>query len=127
MHNNPIINCSRCGRPCQLADSSTKDARLLRAATTPEISGYCPDCGTTDFFKNHSPFGQIIEFRGKEGKAMLLDPRVQMQFAGLLRTGKADAKPEEINWQAVHDNWDLPFQKGPGGSRQRGVKKEPLL
>jgi hypothetical protein len=119
MNNNTIVNCRRCGRPCQLSDSSTEDARLLRAATTPETAGYCPDCGTTDFFKNHSPFGQIIEFRGTEGKAMLLDPRVQTQFAGLLRTGRADARPEEINWQNVYDHWDLPFPKGPKSKQTR--------
>jgi hypothetical protein len=105
------MNCSRCGQPCKLATTSTEDARLLRHATHPETAGYCPDCATTDFFKNHSPFGQIIEFHGNAGKAMLLDPRVQQQFASLMQTGKADASPDEINWQRVHDNWNLPFAK----------------
>jgi hypothetical protein len=110
-----IIHCSRCGAPCKLADSATEDARLLRHATKPETSGYCPDCGVTDFFKHHSPLAQLMEMN-PAGKAMLLDPRVQQQFAGLLQAGDADAHPGEINWQSVHDNWELPF---PGARKAK--------
>jgi len=53
------------------------------------------------------------------GKEMLLDPRVQQQFAGLLQTGNADAKPSEINWQRVYDNWELPFQKVRKSSKRK--------
>ena len=103
-----IVNCSRCGAICKVADSATEDARLLKHSTEP--SGYCVECGVTDFFKNHSQLAMLMEMN-PAGKQMLLDPRVQQQFAGLMQTGKADAKSEEINWQRVHDNWDLPFPK----------------
>ncbi len=86
---------------------------LLKHATRPETSGYCPDCGVTDFFKNQSPLGQLIR-----DKDMLLASHVQTQFAKLMLTGNADARPEEINWQRVHDNWDLPFQKPRRAKRQ---------
>ncbi len=105
-----IVLCSRCGVPCKLAAEATEDARLLKHAIAPEMSGFCPDCAVTDFFKHHSMFTQLMEMN-PIGKAMLLDPRVQQQFASLLQTGKADAKPEEVNWQRVYDNWDLPFPK----------------
>lgn len=110
LDNASIINCSRCGIPCKLADTATEDAKLLKHATKPETSGYCPDCGVTDFFKHHSPLAMLME-GNPAGKQMLLDVRVQRQFAGLLQAGKADAKPSEINWQRVYDNWDLPFVK----------------
>ena len=105
-----IVYCSRCGAPCKLFDKATEDARLLKHATKPETSGYCPDCAVTDFFKNHAMLAQAMEMN-PVGKSMLLDPRVQQQFTGLLQVGKADATPSEINWQRVYDNWDLPFEK----------------
>jgi len=113
-----VINCSRCGVPCKLADTATEDALLLKKATKPETSGYCPDCAVTDFFKNRSHLAELMTLN-PVGKQMLLDPRVQQQFAGLLQTGKADASPAEINWQRVHDNWDLPFPKPKRVSRRR--------
>ena len=105
-----IIYCSRCGAPCKLADSVTEDAELLKSATKPETRGYCPDCAVTDYFKHHSMLAQLMGMN-PVGKAMLLDPRAQQQFAGIMQAGKADARPEEVNWQRVHDNWELPFEK----------------
>lgn len=112
-----IVNCSRCGAACKLADTSREDARLLKHATKPETSGYCPDCAVADFMQNHSPLGQLMMGNPQGGKAMLLDPRVQQQFSGLLQAGKADASPSEINWQRVHENWDLPFAKKKRGRK----------
>jgi hypothetical protein len=42
---------------------------------------------------------------------MLLAPHVQQQFARVMKAGNADATPEEINWQRVVENWNLPFAK----------------
>jgi ribosomal protein S27AE len=106
-----IVNCSRCGAACKLADSTTEDARLLKHATKPETSGFCPDCGVTDFFKHHSPLAMLMEQNPLGGKKMLLDVRVQEHFSKLLEAGNADASPQEINWQRVYDNWELPFPK----------------
>lgn len=105
-----VVNCSRCGAACKLADTATEDARLLKHATKPEASGYCPDCAVTDFFKNRTQLAALMDMN-PAGKQMLLDRRVQQQFAGLLATGKADAQPTEINWQRVYENWELPFAK----------------
>lgn len=112
-----ILPCSRCGVLCKLADTCTEDARLLKKATKPETSGFCPECAVAHFFQVVSPFGQIIA-GNPAGKEMLLAPHVQQQFAGLMQSGNADLKSEEINWQRVHDNWELPFP-----SRKRGRKK----
>ncbi len=113
-----VVNCTRCGMPCKLADTATEDARLLKHATKPETSGYCPDCAVTDFFKNRSHLAELMAMN-PVGKQMLLDPRVQQQFSGILQTGKADASPTEINWQRVHDNWELPFPKRHGKRSRR--------
>lgn len=111
-----ILPCNRCGTPCKLGHTATEDAQLLRRATRPDTSGYCPECGVIDFFKHHSMLGEIIDGRGEEGHKMLLDERVQRQFAGLMQTGKADLPASHINWQRVVDLWDLPFP-------QRGKKR----
>jgi len=113
-----ILPCSRCGALCKLADHATEDARLLRKATKPETSGFCPECGVTDFYKNQYPHLTELMMSNPMGKAMLLDPRVQEQFAKVMQAGNADLKPDEINWQRVHDNWELPFPL-----RKRGRKR----
>jgi len=115
----PVVYCSRCGAPGKLADSATEDAKLLKHATRPETSGFCVDCAVTDFFKNRSPLAELLSMNPL-GTKMLLDPRVQKQFAGLMQAGNADAKPEEINWQRVVENWDLPFPTKRRKARKKG-------
>ena len=103
-----IVSCDRCGVPCKVAYTANEDARLLMHSTAP--AGWCADCAATDFMKNRSPLARMMEMN-PIGKAMLLDPRVQAQFAVLMKTGNTDAKPEELNWQRIHGNWELPFGK----------------
>lgn len=38
-------------------------------------------------------------------------PHVQEQFAGIMRVGLSDAIPDEISWDLIIENWDLPFAK----------------
>ena len=92
MEETTIVYCDRCKTPCKLAATATEDAQLLKHATMPETSGYCSNCAVADFFKNRSPLGMSM-MSNPAGKAMLLDPRVQKQFAGLLAAGNADANP----------------------------------
>ena len=101
MNNIQLATCDRCGVPCKVADTSNPEARLLQHSTVP--SGYCPDCGTTAFLKT-SPMGRLIS-----DPAMLLAPHVQAKFALMMQSGNADASPDEINWQRVVENWDLPL------------------
>lgn len=115
----PVVYCSRCGAPGKLAGSATEDAQLLKRATRPETSGFCVDCAVTDFFKNRSHLAELLA-TNPLGTKMLLDPRVQEQFARLMQAGNADAKPEEINWQRVVENWALPFPKKPRRAREKG-------
>lgn len=106
-----LAECTRCKRLCALAGPPTPEARLLRFATADhvaEFGGLCVDCATTGFLKAIEIVPATIE---RHGVAMLLNPHVQKQFITLMISGKADARPDEINWQNVVDNWDLPFPK----------------
>lgn len=107
----PGASCSRCGVARKVVETAPEDARLLSHAVLPEASGSCFDCAVTGFFKNDTLLAQAVEINPL-GKQMLLDPRVQQQFAGALQAAGADVKPEEINWQRVYDNWELPVPKG---------------
>jgi hypothetical protein len=49
----------------------------------------------------------------------LLAPHVQQQFTRLMVAGNADAKPGELNWQRIVDNWELSFKKQSRRRRQR--------
>jgi hypothetical protein len=48
---------------------------------------------------------QLAEY----GPKALLYPHTRELFADVMRVGCADAKPEEINWTLINENWDLPF------------------
>lgn len=102
------VTCSRCGLVMQVRlKQGNEEARLLKQSDKPE--GWCVDCATTDFLRNQSPLGHIIEARGEEGMQMLRDTRIQEQFAGLMQAGNADASAQEIRWERVIENWNLPF------------------
>ncbi len=121
-----IIPCSRCGEQCKLAASASEEARLLKHATAPQTSGYCLDCAVTDFLQNQYPhFAELISAR-PEGKTMLLDERVQAQFARIMQSGNADARLEKINWQRVVDNWELPFAGSGRAGRDRSAEKKNI-
>ena len=45
------------------------------------------------------------------GPQSLAYPHIQEQFAGIMRAGMADAMPDEIGWELIVENWDLPFPK----------------
>ena len=51
----------------------------------------------------------------KNGVKMLLNETIQASFAKVMKAGVADAKPEELDWQLIVDNWSLPFE-GKGGA-----------
>lgn len=45
----------------------------------------------------------------KSGPKSLAYPHIQEQFAGIMRMGLADAMPDEIAWELIIENWELPF------------------
>jgi hypothetical protein len=45
----------------------------------------------------------------ESGPKALRFPHIQEQFVGIMQTQCADARPDEINWDLIIENWDLPF------------------
>jgi len=84
----------------------------------------------------------------ESGLKILLYPWVREQFAAIMRAGSADAEADEINWNLIVENWDLPFPnkmkpsatnpctqqeldeiaagKRPGLGKRRSPKPDPL-
>lgn len=112
-----IAYCNRCGIPCKIATQSNEDARLLRKSTIPQ--GYCPDCAVAHFLQVVSPLGQLIHDPAKQ---LLWEP-AQKQFAEVMKAGGADLNPEQINWQRVVENWDLPFKTAKATKSKKSSKK----
>lgn len=103
----PAIRYVRCQR-CQLSlrvrvQPGNPDALLLRHSATGE--GLCASCAAASFLQSIEHIKRSID----GNRALLLWDAMQMQFATLMQSGNADAKPEEINWQHVYECWDLPF------------------
>lgn len=97
------INCERCGAPCRIGGQGNPDAKMLRLSKS---KGLCVNCAVHDFLRNCYPANmQLAEF----GPNSLLLPHMQKLFTGIMRVALADAKPVEINWEAIVENWDLPF------------------
>ena len=107
LFSNTTSSCVRCGVDIRVAEPPKPDARLLRYATAGEVakSGACVNCTATKFLKETQPLGQILKEKGTD---MLLNPMVQNRFGQMMIVGKADAKPDEIDWSSVVKNWSLP-------------------
>lgn len=98
--------CKRCGHLCKVAATRNPNARIMRHAKRSE--GYCANCALTGWLrdKHYEPLPTLL---ARSGPQVLLSRPVQVQVYSVLRSAKADAKPEEIDWQAVVANWDLPL------------------
>lgn len=77
---------------------------MLRRSKT--AAGYCINCATHDWLRNTYPVN--IEL-ARAGPRMLLYPHVRTLFAELLCTARSDARIDEINWNLIVENWELPF------------------
>ena len=97
------IECKRCGARCEIAGPPGEKARMMRFAQGP---GLCANCAVHDWLRNTYPPNILL---AQSGPQVLLLPYIQEQFAGIMRIGSADAKPDEIDWQRIVDNWELPF------------------
>lgn len=93
--------CQRCGIACAPGGPGNPEAQLLRRANC----GVCVTCGVALFIK--ATPSMMIGIK-QHGPAMLLAPHIQEGFARLLASGKADARPDEIDWSRLVDQWDLP-------------------
>ena len=99
-----IIHCERCEARCKMTGQRNSDAKMLRHSNGPK--GLCVNCAVHDWLRNTYPPNILL---AKSGPKILLYPHIQKQFAGIMQTGLADAKPDEIDWDRIVENWDLPF------------------
>lgn len=97
------VHCVRCGISCQIAGPGNPDAKMLRRATVP---GLCVNCAVHDWLRNCYPVNTML---ARSGPANLRYTHIQEQFTGIMKVGMADAMPDEIDWELIIENWDLPF------------------
>jgi len=97
-------DCSRCGARCKVDPVAGSQAKMLKRSEIPK--GLCISCAVHDFLRNTYPVNLLLAQSGPRGLAL---PHIQEQFAGIMRSRLSDAMPDEISWQAIIDNWDLPF------------------
>src|SRR5229473_834031 len=95
-----FARCERCHLSMRVrVQPGNPDARLMRYSDTGK--GLCASCAAALFLQSVEHIKQMID----EKRELLLWEASQQQFALLMQTGNADAKPQEINWQSVHDHW----------------------
>jgi len=101
---NPEIYCKRCNVRCQVAGPRNPGAKMLRRSKEPK--GMCVNCAVHDWLRNTYPCNILL---AQSGPGSLAHPHIQEQFVGIMKVGMADAMPDEINWNLIIENWDLPF------------------
>lgn len=140
-----IGQCQRCAVRCRVRGTQTADARLLRYALTPE--GLCVNCAMTEWLQTTDGIKEQLANRkcrrcgGLQTSLGYFDrqcrcaqpdipgvgeilrlPHIQALFRQLMAVGRADAQPDEIDWDEVIANWDLPWP--PKARRRRGKKRK---
>jgi len=101
-----VCNCERCRARCRVAGPKNPDARMLRKSAVP--TGFCVNCATHDFLRNTYPVNILL---AESGPICLLLPHIRTQFAAIMQSAKADANIDEINWNLINENWDLPWRE----------------
>jgi hypothetical protein len=107
-------NCERCGRLCQVAETTNAEAKPIRKSLVPK--GCCVDCSVTCFIKT-GPLREVLPggawtAPGFDVGTVFRLPHVQQQFAAVLRAGKCVEAVDEIDWGRVIAKWDLPAPSG---------------
>jgi len=116
-----VVECGRCGARCRVAGTPGEKAKMLRRARGP---GLCVNCAVHDWLRNTYPPNILL---AQSGPQVLLLEHIQRQFTEIMRIGFADAKPDEIDWQRIVDNWELPFRhKITKGNSMNPVSQKEL-
>lgn len=93
--------CQRCGVPCHGQESQKPEARLMKRAK----QGVCVDCYIVIMLQRLSNMHVLGAF-GSMPECLRLE-HVQRQFEAVMRSGNAEATPDEINWDRVIELWDI--------------------
>jgi len=99
------IRCQRCGAHCKVVGPRNSKAKMLRRSKEPK--GLCINCAVHDFLRNTYPVNLILA--GSKPEVLRFE-HIQQQFTDIMRAAGADAEPDEIDWEAIIANWDLPFK-----------------
>ena len=101
---NNICYCQRCESKCKVDPIPGSKAKMLKRGES--AKGLCINCATHDVLRNLYPANLLLARSGPKGLALR---HVQQQFEAILKCAGTDSHPGEIDWQAIIDNWDLPF------------------
>ena len=100
-----IINCPRCNKRCLATETTRPDARPLRKA----LKGMCLECCVSALFQDIGENGMGHALPPDFDPNGLRLPHIQRQFARVLEVGMSEANMDEIDWDEVIANWELPF------------------
>ncbi len=94
---------------------------MLRRSREPK--GLCVNCAVHDWLRNTYPVNLILAGSKPE---LLRFEHIQQQFTDIMRVGGADANPDEIDWEAIIANWDLPFKNKVKGTAMNPASQDVL-
>jgi len=94
---------------------------MLKKADVPK--GLCVNCAVHDQLRHLYPANLILARSGPKG---LVLPQLQQQFFEICQLAGTDARFEEIDWNAVIANWDLPFPTKLKSTATNPVTQEDL-
>lgn len=114
-------HCSRCGARCKVDPLAGSKAKMLKRGKSPK--GLCVNCAVHDFLRNTYPVNLLLAQSGPQGLAL---SHIQEQFTGIMKSRCSDAVPDEIDWQAIIDNWELPFANKLKSSATNPVNQAEL-
>lgn len=118
-----ICNCQRCGAKCSVNPKPGSQAKLLKHSK--EAKGLCVNCAVHDWLRNTYPVNQILAGMRNPAEVLRFE-HIQQQFTGIMRVGFADANPDEIDWEAIITNWDLPFKNKVKGAAMNPASQAVL-
>jgi hypothetical protein len=105
-----IVECVRCHAPCRVASARNVHGRPFQYGNG-DGKGFCANCAVTEFLISPEIDISYLLPEGTDIRKALRAPHIQELFGQMLKVGMADLKDAEINWNAVIENWDLPFPK----------------
>lgn len=100
------VVCDRCGAKLCIDPRMGSLATMLKRAKA--AKGYCVHCAVHDWLRHTYPINiQLAE----SGPAILLHPQIRQLFGEIMRGQHADAHLDEINWNLIVENWELPWSE----------------
>lgn len=99
-----VCRCERCNVPIRMDPKPDSRARMLERAQKPQA--LCVNCALHDCLRNTYPLNILL---AESGPSALAHDHIRRQIEKVMRVGNADAFPDEIDWDRIAENWELPF------------------